>query len=90
MQTRLSIEHRHSIDLLSDIQREKGVIMKTQTTSEQSPGKENTSQNAVQRRAYELFVARGKKPGHELEDWLRAEGEIRSGHQQSIHAHDKS
>jgi Protein of unknown function (DUF2934) len=31
----------------------------------------------IRRRAYELFEARGGEDGHELEDWLRAEEEIR-------------
>ncbi len=31
----------------------------------------------IRRRAYELFEARGCEPGHALEDWLRAEREIR-------------
>jgi DUF2934 family protein len=30
----------------------------------------------IRNRAYELFEARGREEGHELEDWLRAEGEI--------------
>lgn len=85
MQTKLFMEHRLSMDLLSDIQMRKGVIMKTQAMHDQSRGTE-TAQEAVQRRAYELFVARGKKPGHELEDWLRAETEIRQGRQQNAHA----
>lgn len=33
----------------------------------------------IRARAYELFEARGREEGHELEDWLRAEAEI-SGH----------
>lgn len=40
------------------------------------------SQGLVQQRAYELYVARGQAPGHELEDWLQAEVEIKSGQQQ--------
>jgi hypothetical protein len=28
--------------------------------------------------AYELYEARGREHGHELEDWLRAEEEIRA------------
>jgi hypothetical protein len=32
---------------------------------------------AVSRRAYELFQERGRQPGHELDDWLRAERELR-------------
>jgi Protein of unknown function (DUF2934) len=30
----------------------------------------------IARRAYELFLARGGEHGHDVEDWLRAEGEI--------------
>jgi hypothetical protein len=31
----------------------------------------------VARRAYELYRARGGDHGHDLEDWLRAERELR-------------
>lgn len=31
----------------------------------------------VRRRAYELFEARGREPGHELDDWLQAEREVK-------------
>jgi Protein of unknown function (DUF2934) len=31
----------------------------------------------IRRRAYELYEERGREDGHELEDWLRAEEEIR-------------
>ena len=31
----------------------------------------------IQKRAYELYEQRGRTDGHELEDWLRAEGEIK-------------
>jgi hypothetical protein len=30
----------------------------------------------IARRAYEIFVARGGKNGHELDDWLQAEAEL--------------
>ena len=30
----------------------------------------------VARRAYEIYLARGAQPGHDLEDWLRAEREL--------------
>jgi hypothetical protein len=30
----------------------------------------------IRLRAYELYEARGRKDGHEVEDWLRAEEEI--------------
>ena len=30
-------------------------------------------QELIQNKAYELFLERGSKPGHEVEDWLAAE-----------------
>lgn len=33
----------------------------------------------IARRAYELFLARGSAPGHQDEDWLQAERELRLG-----------
>jgi hypothetical protein len=30
----------------------------------------------IRRRAYEIFLERGEEPGHELDDWLRAEREL--------------
>lgn len=35
------------------------------------------SAEAVARRAYELFLARGGAHGRDVEDWLRAERELR-------------
>jgi Protein of unknown function (DUF2934) len=31
----------------------------------------------IARRAYELYEARGGEPGHDVDDWLRAERELR-------------
>jgi hypothetical protein len=45
---------------------------------------ENTSANQavnhseIRRRAYEIYLERGRLPGHELEDWLQAESEFES------------
>ncbi|MGC1646519.1 MAG: DUF2934 domain-containing protein [Candidatus Sulfotelmatobacter sp.] len=30
----------------------------------------------IEQRAYELYEARGSEPGHELEDWAKAESEV--------------
>jgi len=30
----------------------------------------------IARRAYEIYLERGRLPGHELDDWLRAEHEL--------------
>jgi hypothetical protein len=32
----------------------------------------------IQKRAYEIYEARSKQPGHELDDWLQAEREIKT------------
>jgi hypothetical protein len=39
----------------------------------------------IRERAYQLYIERGSTPGHENEDWLRAEREItaRQSHQQT-------
>lgn len=35
-----------------------------------------TDPDAIAKRAYELFLARGSEPGHEMDDWLQAEAEL--------------
>ncbi|MFL5318601.1 MAG: DUF2934 domain-containing protein [Myxococcaceae bacterium] len=35
----------------------------------------------TEQRAYELFLARGSQHGHDVEDWLQAEREVRTGRQ---------
>lgn len=37
---------------------------------------EETSEEQIRQRAYELYEARGRGDGHDLEDWLEAEAEI--------------
>lgn len=39
------------------------------------------SEEDIRRRAYELYQQRGGEPGHEQEDWDRAERELRSEQQ---------
>ena len=36
----------------------------------------NTEEEEIRRRAYELYEARGREDGHDMEDWLEAEAEI--------------
>jgi hypothetical protein len=38
---------------------------------------ENGHHDDVARRAYQLYVARGCQDGHDVEDWLQAERELR-------------
>ena len=35
-------------------------------------------EHQIRLRAHELYEARGREDGHELDDWLRAEEEIRA------------
>lgn len=35
------------------------------------------SQEEIQARAFEIYLAEGRKPGSDLENWLRAEKELR-------------
>lgn len=49
------------------------------------PGENHPNQDELARRAYELYQARGREPGHELEDWLQAEREVNK-HSQVIHS----
>lgn len=41
----------------------------------------DADRDAIARRAYELFQARGGEHGYEIEDWLQAERELRTGRQ---------
>jgi hypothetical protein len=43
------------------------------------PVKITPSREQIARRAYEIYVARGKAAGHEMADWIQAEREL-SGH----------
>jgi hypothetical protein len=36
------------------------------------------TEHDIARRAYDLYLTRGGEPGHEMEDWLQAERELRS------------
>jgi Protein of unknown function (DUF2934) len=38
----------------------------------------DTMLDLIRERAYQLFEMRGRESGHELEDWLQAEREIRT------------
>jgi hypothetical protein len=63
----------------------------TQKTTRESPrngsqGKEplnsvarGPAREQIERRAYQLFLARGGAPGDPTEDWLQAERELRLG-----------
>jgi Protein of unknown function (DUF2934) len=59
--------------------------MKNENKEHQPVLEENhPNQDELAQRAYELYQARGGEAGHELEDWLQAEREIKT-HGQVIH-----
>lgn len=35
-----------------------------------------TLEETIRRRAYELYEQRGRKDGHDMDDWFRAEAEV--------------
>ena len=41
-----------------------------------APDHQAESENAIRRRAYELYEERGREDGRSEEDWLRAEAEL--------------
>ena len=58
----------------STTRNKKVVSTSAQETSVRQPS--GNLEEAVRFRAYQLFLQRGARHGHDLEDWLRAEGEI--------------
>jgi hypothetical protein len=48
------------------------------TSVERATTLDSAAEDAVRTRAYFLFLERGGRTGHELDDWLRAEHEIHS------------
>lgn len=48
-------------------------------------GAQSNNEEEIRRRAYELYEARGRGDGHDLEDWLEAEAET-NGRAESVAA----
>jgi hypothetical protein len=48
------------------------------TFEERIAAPDRANDDAIRTRAYYLFLERGARAGHELDDWLRAESEIRA------------
>jgi hypothetical protein len=49
----------------------------TRSTRKRKTAPAQVTHGEVARRAYDLYLARGCKHGHDLDDWLRAERELR-------------
>jgi hypothetical protein len=56
-----------------------------QTTTTQTPSMTKPTHDEVARRAHELYEARGGEHGADVDDWLRAERELRGDKDTDIH-----
>ena len=45
--------------------------------SEKSPRRATVTDSDIARRAYDRYVAGGREDGHDVEDWVQAERELR-------------
>jgi hypothetical protein len=46
------------------------------TTAKVSSASTPPTSEEIAKRSYEIYLARGAQPGHEVEDWLAAEAEL--------------
>jgi len=53
-------------------------MARPRTTSEQSSGTRESSNEAIRSLAYELYCENGRQDGHEMEHWLEAERRLQS------------
>jgi hypothetical protein len=60
-----------ALDMWSIVVSREGLIMPS--TNKRIPSRE-----AIERRAYEIYIERGSIEGHDVEDWLAAEEELMS------------
>jgi len=55
---------------------------RTATASDRAPKapprQASVTSNDVARRAYDLYLARGREHGHDVDDWMQAERELRA------------
>jgi len=52
------------------------ILPAVQTELKLAPVHEPTEEE-IRVRAYQIYLHRGRQPGHEVEDWVRAENELR-------------
>ena len=62
---------------MSKTAKHSSLAMEKERVAKSAPTRED-----IARRAYEIYLERGGAPGHELEDWTRAERELtqKNGH----------
>jgi len=67
----------------------RGQAMPSRRRSDSEPRRDPIKE-AIARRAYELFLARGGEHGHDLDDWLQAERELAEAGRSSREPADRS
>jgi len=72
-------DQTHRLPIFPELTLVPGTARSKQITLEKLPLEER-----IRRRAYEIHVRRGSRPGSELDDWLQAEEEIRRATEQAI------
>lgn len=55
-----------------------GPVATARDRAPQAPQPITASDDDIARRAYDLFLARGCEHGHDIEDWLQAERELKN------------
>jgi len=58
--------------------------MSATTRARQPQPEETSTHERIRRRAQEIYIERGSQPGFELDDWLRAEAEIRQAQDRAV------
>jgi hypothetical protein len=53
-----------------------GVVRASDRTPRRAAQPPTVTESEIARRAYDLYLARGRKDGHDVEDWLQAEHEL--------------
>ena len=51
-------------------------IEKSSPVNEPQPAEGHPTREEIELRAHQIYVERGGAHGHDVEDWLRAEGEL--------------
>ena len=57
-------------------------VKRTKRESAPPPAKASVSESEIARRAFELYKERGAQDGRDLDDWLKAEAEVRARYRQ--------
>jgi hypothetical protein len=60
------------------------IAMPAPARAKELPSKTLSREERIRQRAHELYLRRGNQPGSEIDDWLKAEEEIRRAQEEAI------